>query len=752
MSRARLRTAGLALVVASCTAGCGRDRAPEGVVPAVARGERAPTAGDVSAQPPGHQRMLELLREVERRTPDEHHYLGDRRARELRAALRVYGDSAPAQLWVDAAVAELQLGRERAAIELLETAERGLRNGTIPGDATAAMTVQFQLGVASMRLAETQNCCELPSPDSCILPIRGGGLHTRPEGASAAIRHFLAVLDMTREDDYWHLAARWLLNLAHMTLGSWPDGVPEAHRLPAERLTVAADADFPRFVNVAAGRGLDTFSLSGGAVADDFDGDDDLDLVVSTWDTSGQLRFWVNQGDGTFADRTAAAGLTGLLGGLNLVQADYDGDGDVDFLVLRGAWLFEHGRYPNSLVRNNGDGTFTDVTFDAGLGAVHYPTQTAGWADFDNDGDLDLYVGNESPQNLRHPCQLFRNDGDGTFTDVAARAGVENLRYTKAVAWGDYDDDGFPDLYVSNIGSENRLFHNQRDGTFVDVAPRLGVTQPLAGFPAWFWDYDNDGDLDLFASSYDTGIGHLAAWHLGMPVTCGFARLYRNDGAGRFTDVAEQSGLHVPAMPMGSNYGDLDGDGWLDMYLGTGDPSYYSLMPNLMFVNRGGRGFVDVTLAGGFGHLQKGHAVVFADLDADGDVDVFEQMGGAYRGDGFRDALYENPGFGNRWLCVHAVGVRSNRAAIGARIRVDVVEDGAERAIHRLVSSGGSFGGNPLRQTIGLGAAERIVRVAIAWPTTGVVQTIEGVPLDSAIRVVEDTEGFTPIALRPGRR
>ena len=127
---------------------------------------------------------------------------------------------------------------------------------------------------------------------------------------------------------------------------------------------------------------------------------------------------------------------------------------------------------------------------------------------------------------------------------------------------------------------------------------------------------------------------------------------------------------------MGANFGDLDNDGWLDFYLGTGYPDYEGLIPNVMYRNRGGTGFADVTTAGGFGHLQKGHGVSFADLDNDGDQDVFEQMGGAYPGDGFADVLFENPGFGNHWIAVKLVGARSNRSAIGARIRVEIVERG----------------------------------------------------------------------------
>jgi hypothetical protein len=152
-----------------------------------------------------------------------------------------------------------------------------------------------------------------------------------------------------------------------------------------------------------------------------------------------------------------------------------------------------------------------------------------------------------------------------------------------------------------------------------------------------------------------------------------------------------------------------------------------------MYRNREGRSFADVSLAGGFAHLQKGHAVVFADLDGDGDQDVFEQMGGAFKGDGYYDVLYENPGFGNNWIAVRLVGTRSNRSAIGARIRV--VAGG--RSIYRHVNSGGSFGANPLRQSIGLGKAERVERMEIFWPTTGDTQVVEDLAVNRLVTVIE---------------
>jgi hypothetical protein len=422
--------------------------------------------------------------------------------------------------------------------------------------------------------------------------------------------------------------------------------------------------------------------------------------------------------------------------------------------VLRGAWLFEQGKHANSLLQNDGKGRFTDVTFDAGLGDDHRPTQTADWADYDNDGDLDLYIGNEGSQRTPFANQLFCNNGDGTFTDVAQQAGIADPGFTKAVAFGDYDGDGFADVYVSNLGSANRLYRNLGDGTFVDVAPRLGVTEPIDSFPCWWFDYDNDGDLDLYASCYGTSISHLAAYHLGKARDWDVARLYRNDGKGGFEDVAVELGLTCPQMPMGSNFGDLDGDGWLDFVLGTGSTGYDSLMPNAIYQSQGGKRFVDIALDCGFAHLQKGHGVAFADLDRDGDLDLFQQMGGAYRGDAFRDALFENPGFGNRWITVELIGTQSNRCAIGARICVDVVAGGARRSIFRWITSGGSFGASPLAQTIGLGRADEILGIEIRWPRSSEVQRIGKVDFGTLLRVTEGKQAWEtpkPTPIERGR-
>ena len=697
-----------------------------------------------------HLRMLDALRRIADETPDRHPYLGDARARRARRLL----DGLPAsteppdrwELLTQLGQAELRLGDEATAIKLFTEAHEVVAAADAQVDLTPWITSSlFNLGVAYLRLGETENCSLHPTASSCILPLRGDSIHRQQDPARMAIGVLTDVLEL----DSTHRAAQWLLNIAYMTVGGYPEEVPGAHTIPPR--TFESDVEMPPFNNIAPVLGLDTFDLSGGAIADDFDNDGYLDIVTSTWDTDGQIRLFHNNQDGTFSERTEAAGLVGLLGGLNLLQADYDNDGNVDIYVLRGAWLSDDGRHPNSLLRNRGDGTFLDVTFDAGLGEAHYPSQTASWADYDNDGDLDLYVGNESTFALEAPSQLFRNNGDGTFADVAADAGVENFSYAKGVIWGDYDGDRWMDLYVSNLSGSNRLYRNNGDGTFTDRAAYLGVGGPADSFPVWFWDVNNDGSLDLFVSAYEAGIDDLMTSALDLPVDVDIARLYLGTGSGRFREAGEEYGIDRPTAPMGANFGDLDNDGHLDFYLGTGYPDLHNIMPNLMYRSRNGASFEDVTYTGGFGHIQKGHAVVFADLDHDGDQDIFEQMGGAYPIDGFTNVLYENPGFGNHWITVTLVGARSNRSAIGARLRLEIVDDGVRRSIFRHVNSGGSFGANPLRQTIGLGQAPRIETLDVFWPMTGETQTFQSLSVDQVIEIVEDEAAYTTVPVESFR-
>jgi hypothetical protein len=710
--------------------------------------------------------MLAMLDEVNDCSELANPYLGDARVTRIRAALADLGpDGSIPERWLFNVLLgkhELRLGNDELALRHYLKAHRLLGQSTDSVPRKHYLRTMFETGVAYLRWGENQNCVENYSPESCIFPIQGQGVHVAREGSSHAIHYFNEVLKNAAPNSTIALRSRWLLTIAQMTLGDHSLLPGREHTIDQKELVL--DKKFPRFPQIASRLGLDSWDLAGGAIAEDFDSDGLLDVMVSSSDTQGQLRLFRNDGDGHFSEKTSAAGLVGLFGGLNLVQADYNNDGHVDVLVLRGGWWRQLGRHPNSLLRNNGDGTFTDVTFESGLGERHYPTQTAAWADFDLDGHLDLYIGNENGESIRFdegtegghraPGQLFRNDGDGTFTDVTENAGVENMRYAKGVVWGDYDNDGYPDLYVSNHGQPNRLYHNDQDGTFTDLAPNLGVTEPISSFATWFWDANNDGFLDLFVTAYGgpsraPDVALVAAGFIGVrDPAVELSRIYLGDGKGGFKDVAPEWGLDRPTLPMGANFGDLDNDGFPDFYLGTGYPYYEALMPNMMYRNRDGSGFDDVTTAGGFGHLQKGHGVVFADLDNDGDQDVYEQMGGAYPGDAYGNALFLNTGFGNRWIKLQLVGVITNRAGIGARIRVDFTEHGRTRSVFHRVNSGGSFGANPLRAEIGVGRATRIERLQIHWPASGQTQTFEDVPLETMIEVTEGQPNFREVPLK----
>jgi hypothetical protein len=431
--------------------------------------------------------------------------------------------------------------------------------------------------------------------------------------------------------------------------------------------------------------------------------------------------------------------LIGELGGLNLVSADYNNDGHLDFLILRGGWMGKGGHYPLSLMRNNGNGTFDDVTEEAGMLRFR-PTQTATWLDYDNDGWLDLFIGNETvQQDTAQPCELFRSNGNGTFTEVAAQCGVAFVGMFKAVASGDFNNDGRPDLYLSWRGHDNLLLRNDGPGEkgawkFTEIGKEAGVTQPFYSFPTWFFDYDNDGWQDLFVSGYGiNNVGDVAADYLGLQTPAERVRLFRNNRDGTFKDVTREARLYKVLHSMGSNFGDLDNDGFLDFYIGTGDPDLSTVIPNRMFRNAEGKFFQDVTTSGGFGHVQKGHGVSFADIDQDGDQDVYEVMGGAYEGDSARSVLYENPGHGNNWITLKLEGVKSNRSAIGARIKVTA----GERVICKTVTPGASFGCSPLRQEIGLGKAKEIASIEIRWPTSGQVQVFKGLQVNRFYKVRE---------------
>jgi hypothetical protein len=594
--------------------------------------------------------------------------------------------------------------------------------------------LEEMLGIARLHKAEMDNGIYRQPGDRCLLAPRLRPL-ADPSGARAAIADLSRALARRPNDG----ELVWLLNLAHMAAGTYPAGVPAASLIPPAAFESAESIG--RFVDVAPAIGVESFSSAGGVVVDDFDNDGSLEIMTSNFDSCGQMQLFRRGADGRFRDVAAQAGLGDELGGLNLVQADYDNDGCRDVLVLRGGWETAQRK---SLLRNNCDGTFTDVTEASGLAKPPTSTQTAAWADIDNDGFVDLFVGNENS-----PSQLFRNTGRGTFDDIGPAAGVARQAFTKAVTAGDVDHDGAVDFYVSNLGGGNFLFRNNGDRTFTDVAATAGVLGPDRGFPAWFFDYDNDGWDDLFVSSYFMSVDEHARWYQRRAPNAQTSKLYRNLGNGTFSDVTVAAGLNRVYMPMGSNFGDVDNDGFPDIFLGSGSPSYAAMVGSVLLRNRNGQSFVDVTGSSGTGEIHKGHGVALADLDGDGDLDIVFKVGGATPGDAHAFRVFANPGQGRDWLGLDLVGVKTNRGAIGAHIAVTVrATSGATRTMHRTVNSGGSFGASPLQQHIGLGSDVQRVDVEITWPVSRTTVRLADVRRNQILRVREGEDRASPL-VRP---
>jgi hypothetical protein len=592
-------------------------------------------------------------------------------------------------------------------------------------------TIIFFQGVTALRRGENDNCIMCRGESSCILPVAPAAVHQKPEGSRLAIRHFTEYLALFPDD----LGVRWLLNLAHMTLGEHPDKVDPRFLISLDRYR-NSEFDIGKFRDIGHLVGLDRFNQAGGAIMEDFDNDGLLDIFVSCFDANLSAAYFHNRGDGTFVEQSKETGLTGQLGGLVCYQTDYNNDGRMDVFIPRGAWN-PHPVRP-SLLRNDGAKGFTDVTKEAGLLAP-LNSNGAAWADYDNDGWLDVFVCCEQQLNV-----LYHNRGDGTFEDESAKAGLRESNqksFCKGATWIDFDNDNDPDLFIDNLGGPSELHRNNGDGTFTNVTSPMGIAGPYRGFSCWAWDYDNDGWLDIFATSYDRTLEDVVNGLVGKPHSRYPNSLYHNREGKGFEDVTREAGLDMVFATMGSNFGDFDNDGFLDLYLSTGDPSLSTLIPNRMFKNVGGKRFAEITGSSGTGHLQKGHAVACGDWDRDGDVDLFIEMGGVINGDKYHDILFQNPGQGNRSLTVKLVGKKTNRAAIGARIKL--ITGGKDPlTVYRHVSSGSSFGANALEQTIGLGKADRVAVLEVHWPTSNTTQVFRDIAPDQGIEITEFAESY----------
>lgn len=597
-------------------------------------------------------------------------------------------------------------------------------------------TIIYFQGVTALRRGENENCIACRGESSCILPIVPAAVHTNPEGSRLAIQHFSEYLKQFPDDG----EVRWLLNVAYMTLGEYPLNVPAKYLCDISSYEDETHG-IGRFRDIGADVGVNRLNQAGGSIMEDFDNDGWLDIAVTSFDPTQVMGFYLNDGKGKFLDRTQEAGVTNQLGGLNCVQTDFNNDGYADIFIVRGAWLPGSLAMRPTLLRNNGNNTFTDITVEAGM-ETPVNSISSCWADYDNDGWLDCFVCCEQQAN-----RLYRNLGNGKFQELAFSAGLVGNpgACCKGANWIDFDNDGWQDIFLNfSTGEGGQLYHNERDGTFKNVTRSMGMKGPVLAFSCWAWDFDNDGWLDIYASSYVRSVEACANGLQGKPHREAKSCLFKNQEGKGFVDVASDVGLDGVYIAMSSNFTDFDGDGWLDFYLGTGDPALGTLVPNRMFRNLEGKRFTDISSSSGTGHLQKGHGVACGDWDRNGTIDMFVEMGGAVNGDKFHNILFQNPGNTNTWVTLKFVGEKSNRAAIGARIKVET--DGPKpMTLYRRVSSGSSFGANPLEQTIGLGQATKIRRLEITWPTSNTVQVFENVDIGKRYQITESTTQLTSV-------
>jgi enediyne biosynthesis protein E4 len=505
-----------------------------------------------------------------------------------------------------------------------------------------------------------------------------------------------------------------------------------------------------RWTHSKASKGVSTIveEAGPGVCVSDFDGDGFQDIYfVNGRDLYGrgihlQNALYRNNGNGTFTDVTDKAGVPGTGYGLGCVWGDYDNDGHPDLYVT------QYGR--NVLYHNNGDGTFTDVTQKARVDGMDFGTMfhsAATFFDYDRDGKLDLYVGgyanftSTSQRNCKigfgvltsclpatyggSPGVLYHNNGDGTFTNVTKTANIYRPKgLNLAVEAIDYDNDGWPDLFVANDGIESYLFHNNHNGTFSEVALSSGMAltadgATMAAMCISLGDYDNDGQFDLYISDFQLASDHL--WH--------------NDGKGFFEEVSEAAGIREPTknvLSFGGGFFDYDNDGRLDLFIANGhvyeeveqtNPDIHYKQINSLFHNQGNGKFIETTKVSGDGFSKPyaGRGVAFADFDNDGNMDMI------VGNNNDPPLLLHNSGAaGRHFVTLKLVGVKSNRDAMGSRV---TLKAGPLTQIREIAGGGSYLSQSDLRAHFGLGEAVRADTIEVRWPS-GLRQIFRDIPAD----------------------
>src|SRR5215471_3476728 len=601
----------------------------------------------------------------------------------------------------------------------------------------------FWLALSYMRLGETQNCMgALTEADYqghraafCALPLTI--FHTKSEYSREAARLWRRLLDHYDHSNYLY---RWLLNLSYMTINGFPRDVPAEYRIQGnfydtfygdKKQAMQAKYEYLSFAESSAQLGLNVVSTGRGVAVEDFTNDGWMDVI--TCSTFEGMHFFKNQHGSSFVDRTQGSGLEGIKQCFSVIPVDYDNDGWMDIFISR---PFSH----YSLMRNNRNGTFTDVTVQVGLWDPKdddkiASTWIAAWADVNNDGKLDLFLaqwGFEIPlvsgimQKPRLDSALFINE-NGHFYNRTKEYGLADIvrdYYYVGAAFGDYNGDGLPDLLlVSPLRKSTLLLRNVDGKRFEDSHL---VERESSGFTGGFVDVNHDGRLDIFIGGFGdakTNTEQVVFGRSTNELRDGHSALLIQQPDGHFRE--DNLAFDMPVSTMGASWGDLTNDGCYDFYLGTGDPEPWYILPHMMYMGRPqGTGcsleFDNVSMLQGFGNLQKGHGIVFFDFNNDGKQDVYSALGGMWPGDGWTSQLFVNHSrISNSWVKFRLRGRKTNYFGLGSRIKV-VAEnrEGKEILRYYTIDNKTGFGGGPLLAHIGLSNAIRIKNVEVFWPTS----------------------------------
>jgi len=518
--------------------------------------------------------------------------------------------------------------------------------------------------------------------------------------------------------------ARYWLWLAAQKLGGYPAAIPAAHHM--EMKTGHAKATVV-YEDIAERVGLDKTSGGRSIVVFDYNNDGLLDVAIAC--AHGGTSLYRNNGNGTFSDVSVESGLYHGVNGFGMAAGDYNNSGYPSLCIVRMG--FFGGMI--ELWRNNGDGTFTDVSVESGISAWA-PSFTCSWVDYDCDGKLDLFVctnvGGVFDRKVQH--KLYRNNGDGTFTDVAQQGGIIAPFGAIGHSWGDYDNDGYPDLFISNALGRPILFHNNGDGSFTDVTAQAGLDVPALAFNAQWCDIDNDGWLDVIQYTWSVHEDTIHSMRTGETPRFGHpTRVFRNNRDGTFSVISPELGLTECWGSMSGNAADINNDGYLDIVLGNGGPLMDRNEPMVILENDGTR-FRNVTFSAGLPIMGKGHGINCADLFGDGRLIILCSTGGAYPGDLLTTSVFSPNRRPGNYLAVLLTGTKSNRGAVGARLKL--VAGGREQ--HRVINGGSNFGCLPPQQHFGLGALEHVESLEVWWPS-GAREHFTDLPVNTRVRITE---------------